>query len=173
MKRNLFIFCLLLSNFCSAQNKIDTAELKKKLILTETQNNNWLDSLKKLPKEAQFSFIMKRMVLDTNVFIPKYFPDGIKPILSTPNKYTGCCKPIVVFAFKKDKKNVLVINDVVNIKIISQLHQIKKEISIDELNIYTGSTATAIYVSRAMGGVIILNISDNKSINLIKSATKI
>jgi len=173
MRNFLFIFCLLLSKVCFGQNKIDTTELKKKLILTEKQNNNWLDSLKKLTKEAQFNFIAERTVLDTNVFIPKYFPDGIKPILSSPNKYTGCCKPIVVFVFKKDKKNSLVINDITNIKIISRLHQVKKEISIDELNIYTGVTATALYGSRAVGGVIILNISDNKSINLIKSATKI
>ena len=176
MKSLLFIFCLLLSKVCSAQNRIDTAELKKKLILTETQNNNWLDSLKKLPKEAQFSFIAERMVLDTNVNFITVYPDRInlKNVIKNENKIIGCCKPIIIFALKKDKnESILIQNDNTNNKIINQLHQVKGEINISEISIYTGATATALYGSRAMGGVIILNISDNKSINLIKNVTKI
>ena len=74
-KKILLLLFLSFSILCFSQ-KVDTAVLKKKLILTEEKNEAWLSLFKSADQLQQINLLKERISLDTNVVLIKIFPDG-------------------------------------------------------------------------------------------------
>ena len=166
---------ILIASYSFGQFSIDSAALKKKLILTDEQNKKWLDSLKTLPPKSQIAFILQRIILDTNVFIRYSYADRIKVdyTLQEKTKFEGCCKPIIileptstVFNFDSKFKKLNLFTEITTLK------QTLSEIIIDEVKILPQSEATAIWGWQAEHGAILLKISNKQSIKLLKKRFK-
>jgi len=169
MKKSFLLAFVFYASVAFGQ-KTESITLKDKLILTEPQNKKWLDSLNRIPLENQFSFIVDRMVLDTNVVEMKLYPHGGKQPIPM-DKFKGVYKPMTIITFGT-KKDMMILNDHFNERKRSNLEaleRIKSKISITELKMLTDAPATAIYGIKGAGGVIFLRIEDAQSWKLLKS----
>ena len=169
--RTLIIILLLYSNYCKGQTTNDTNHVNQKIILTKTQNNKWLDSLKQLSSEKQVELIIERVISDTNVFIRHSYADRIIIDYSVQEKtkYEGCCKPSILiintntyfnFGDKFYKGNISVD--------VPQLCNTLKEIKVDTISVINDVQGRAIWGTDIDNGVIIIKVTDKKSIKLIK-----
>ena len=103
MKHFLLTFLILQSFYIFAQNE--------KLILTESENNLWFESLNSTETlEEKIDLINERLTNDVNVYIEWSFADGITvariPKLDSIRKIRtkGFCKPLYLI---KHKDNVI------------------------------------------------------------------
>jgi hypothetical protein len=160
----LFLLFICSLTFAKAQLP-DTATLKQRLVLTEQQNKNWLDSLKKLNPEEQFSFIIERKVLDTNVVTMKLYPHGRPKITVQPGKFQGGYQPLVIIRTTFNKKQLMI--DRLDNQSSTKLNGLKNKIIPAAIEILTDAIATAIYGIKGAGGVIILTISDKEQWKLL------
>ncbi len=169
MKRSFLLAFVFYSAVVFGQ-KAEHITLKDKLILTEPQNKKWLDSLNIKPIDDQFSFIVDRMVLDTNVVELKLYPHGGRQAIPL-DKFQGVYKPMTIVTFG-GTKDMLILNDHFNERKASNLEalqRIKNKITIAELKMLTDAPATSIYGIKGAGGIIFLRIEDIQSWKLLKS----
>ena len=168
MKRSFLLAFVFYSGMVFGQKK-ERIILKDKLILTEPQNKKWLDSLNKIPLENQFSFIVDRMILDTNVVELKLYPHGGRQQIPV-DKFQGVYKPMTIVTFESNK-DMLILNDYFNERKanLEALKGVKNKIAVAELKMSTDAPATSIYGIKGAGGVIFLRIDDAKSWKLLKS----
>src|SRR6267154_3576002 len=70
------------------------AQSDPNLILTQGQNEKWFQKLEQLDLQKQIEFINKRILADTNIFIP----DNLDRLtIENPDKrVTGFCKPAML-----------------------------------------------------------------------------
>jgi len=169
--RILFLLLFTFSKQCFSQNYSDS--IKHKLTLTKDQNIQWYETLQKLSKSQQAIFISERVISDTNVFIKYGLPDGLKMNYDSiyKTKYEGCCKLIIaiqqipngnVYDFDFTESLMRVTR-----KQVADFNKIITSIQIDEITIDL-NPSLALWGTRAVNGIILLKVSDKKSISLIK-----
>jgi len=161
------------SNYCFGQNYNDSLQLKEKLILTETQNTKWFDSLKILSTSQQLNLIIERLMLDSNVYVMQH-GDRIKlnPKFQS-SKFKGCCKPIIILGGNiMDFKFEDEITYIKAQKKIEKFKQIVNNIIIDNIEVLSKNVAEALFGRDGHDGVIVLNIKDRKSLQFIKEKYK-
>jgi hypothetical protein len=169
--RILILFILLGTKHGYGQDTTDASNLKSDLILTDSQNKKWLDSLKTLPLKNQLEFITQRVISDTNVFIRYGYADGLSVDYSQvkKTKFEGCCKPIIIieptykvfnFDDKFGKPNLS--NE------IKKFKETLDAIIIETVKVLPENEATAIWGSNAANGAILLKVTDKRSIKFLK-----
>ena len=170
MRVILIVWFLIIGNYSFAQINIDTSELKKKLILTEKQNDDWFIKFEGNSKSDKLVLLTERLILDTNlVFQKQYFHSNLRKQDNltnnglTPSKTAGNKILLVVnnYIFSEDYYEPKLIKYLENTK-----HLINK-IIIDDIKVLRGASAAALYGRMGSNGVIFLNSSDNKSIHLV------
>jgi|GEM_PF-2304452 len=168
--KSIFIVIIVLFSFNKSfsQNKFE-----RDLILTNDQNDKWFLNLKSLPKEEKLDFVVKRMVLDTNIYLAK--GNGVYKTIganSIENKFKGCCRPMFLivknkesfeFGYGEGKGHIGNNNNISIVAFAKQLNKIK----VEEIITYTGASAAALYGSKAIGGIVIINIKDDESYKIL------
>ena len=118
------------------------------LIVTQKQNENWFIHLGQIGFKEQVELINRRVLLDTNVFIPnRYTADNLNGRLS------GYCKPILVaggipFYIKNKTKAG-------HIARLTELLTVK---TIKSIEIVSGEKATAIFGSAGECKVLVVTM---------------
>jgi hypothetical protein len=112
------------------------------LILTQEQNANWFIQLEQIELKNQIELINKRILLDTNVFIPpnrtdRYLTDNLNGRLS------GYCKPVIVAGGVP-----IYIENRTKISDIKRLTDLLNLKTINSIEIISGDKAKAIYGSK-------------------------
>ena len=131
----------------------------EKLILTNEQNNKWLDSLKILPLEKKLTTIKERLLADTNVFVKQSYPDRIKVIDSLGDRVYGDSKPTLIiggYAIIIDNKTKT--SKVINLTKLLTMKFIKtiKVLSPND------PAASALYGSASLSGIIVMTLTKKK-----------
>ena len=90
MKKTLLFSCFFLGLFLTAIGQTDN------LILTNKQNEDWVDSLSKLSLDKKLTMINERVLNDTNVFVRHFYSDRIKAEERPSNKVYGDGKPVMI-----------------------------------------------------------------------------
>jgi hypothetical protein len=135
------------------------------LILSENQNKQWINHIDTLSISAKIDAIIKRMYLDTNIYV-RTKGDVIKYDSSFKiHKEIGCCKPIVSvngkileFYYFKTLRSYLITNT--NLKAFIDFLKLATVYSIDVLD---SEKAQQIYGDYGDGGAILIKITDRKS----------
>jgi hypothetical protein len=87
MKVLIFTIYSFLTISLYAQNQAD-------LILIQEQNEKWFETLEQLSLPNQIDFLNKRLMADTNIFVPSNL-DRVH-VDKLDNRQVGFCKPIIV-----------------------------------------------------------------------------
>jgi TonB-dependent SusC/RagA subfamily outer membrane receptor len=154
------ILILSLSTTLTAQSEVDS------LVLTKEQNDKWILKLEKEIKVKQLDLIKKRLLLDTNIYIPIYYADRIKfdNEKAKGKRTEGLGRPLLVF----NGQYSAYIDNVTKSKSIVKLTELLTHNKIKSISIMKGSQATALYGSRAACGVIILTTMNKRIFKQIK-----
>lgn len=69
------------------------------LIITQEQNEQWLDKLERENLEGKVAMIRKRTLLDTAIYVRQSFSDRIKieDQYKNEKRVEGSCRPLLVF----------------------------------------------------------------------------
>ena len=131
----------------------------QKLILTIEQNNKWIDSLKTLTPDKQLTTIKERLLADTNVFVRKFYPDGIKVVDHIGNRVYGDGKPTFIIG----GYSIFIDNKTETNKIVGLTQLLTKEY-IKQISILSGKdpATTAIYGSSGLSGIIVMTLTKEK-----------
>jgi len=153
------ILFLILSIALRAQSPLDS------LVLTKEQNDKWILRLEKETKPKQLGIIKSRILQDTNVYIPQYYPDGIKfdNEKARGKRTNGYAKPLLIF----NGQLFIYINNDTKSKSITKLTEFLTDRNIKQISILKGTTATALYGSRGDCGVILLTTKDKRTLRRI------
>mgnify|MGYP000914759236 CR=1 FL=1 len=169
-----FALHLIISLSSSGQTQDSTEILKRKLILTKEENKQWFESLKQLPIQQKLTYVIERLNLDTSIFVREP-GDRIKlnPKFEA-TKFQGCCKPLILVSgqlinfyfddeasYEKMKKRLSSFKEVIN------------KCKIDGIEILEKQKAQALFGPEGESGAIIINITDKKSIKLLKKQSKL
>ncbi len=129
------------------------------LILTSQQNNNWLHIIKGLPLDKQLTAINKRLLLNTNIFVREFFPDGIKIKNSVGKRVCGAGKPEIIIG-----TDLITIDNNTNSSKIVELTKLISENTIKEIKILDGDDqyTLALYGTSGLNGIIIMTPTKNK-----------
>ena len=129
------------------------------LILTEAQNNLWLDSLSNSALKAKLNLINQRLLNDTAVFVKKSYSDVLKGNYKKGSKVEGYGKPILIISGRyfimenySEPQEIIKLTKLLTLKNVTDISVIKA----------TDPQATAIFGQVAENGVIILTISNKK-----------
>ncbi|SKC73621.1 hypothetical protein [Ohtaekwangia koreensis] len=149
MKSLVTILLLLLSgNVYSQSNNSDT------LIITLDENKQWLTKFEGKDLKDKLTIIRNRILSDTAIYIRQTFADRIR----VEDQYThekrieGTCKPLFILG----NQPIYITNQTSN-KQIENLVELINVHNIKDVRILNDSTAPAIYGSKAICGVIILD----------------
>jgi TonB-dependent SusC/RagA subfamily outer membrane receptor len=158
--RVLLIIILTLSTNLTAQSQVDS------LVLSKDQNDRWIVKLERETKVRQLDLVRKRILSDTNIYVPKYYPDRIKfdNEKAKGKRSEGYCRPLLVF----NAQYYAYIDNGTKEKSIKQLVEFLTDSRIESILIMKDSQATALYGSRATCGVILLTTKDKKTLKRIK-----
>ena len=148
-----------------AQNYQANSSNSTELILSEKQNKQWFNHIDTLSIPAKLDAIIKRLYLDTNIYVQtkgdvfKYDSSFII------QKEIGCCKPIVSvngtileFYYFKTTRSYLITN--ANVIAFSNFLKLATVYSI---NVLDSERAQQIFGEYGDGGAILINIIDRKS----------
>jgi hypothetical protein len=166
MKHFLLTF-LILQSFCSlAQNE--------KLILTESANNLWFESLILTEKlEGKIELINERLTNDVNVYIEWSFSDGITvsrfPKLDSIRKIRtkGFCKPLYLIKYKNDVIAFRIENPI-DSGLTDSVTELISEYNVRNIEIWTDDNRQALYGTSADCGVINLELKKRKAFKAFK-----
>ena len=166
MKHFLLTF-LILQSFCSlAQNE--------KLILTESANNLWFESLISTEKlEGKIELINERLTNDVNVYIEWSFSDGITVSrflkLDSIRKIRtkGFCKPLYLIKYKNDVIAFRIENPI-DSGLTDSVTELISEYNVRNIEIWTDDNRQALYGTSADCGVIILELKKRKAFKAFK-----
>jgi hypothetical protein len=156
------VFLLTISYSISAQQIPD-------LILTKEQNEKWIDELEQMDLDNQLALIRKRILLDTNVFIKRSYPHGIRPANESEigNRTTGYHKPLWIFGGGASLS--LKFGNKTENKAACQLSVFLNEQEVIEIQILRHARAGALYGTRGSeGGVIIFTFESKESLDRIE-----
>lgn len=131
------------------------------LILTEQQNEQWFDRLSKAPLSTQLQLISERLLADTNVFVKKSYPDGIRVQDSLGSRAYGVGSPMLLV------ENVyLGIDNHTDRKKIIKLAQMLHTDAIEAITLMKGTDpqTTALYGSKGWSGVIVMKLKSKKDV---------
>ena len=128
------------------------------LILTKEQSDAWISQLELAPIDAQIDLIRDRILLDTNVYVRSSYPDRIRlQDESEKGKKTAAYRrPFIVINGKCQHYHVNITNSTKR-ESVKQLVELLTAKNIKSVTVHKDDNATAIYGSRAIGGVIILS----------------
>ena len=166
MKHFLLTFLILQSFYIFAQNE--------KLILTESENNLWFESLNSTETlEEKIDLINERLTNDVNVYIEWSFADGITvariPKLDSIRKIRtkGFCKPLYLI---KHKDNVIAfrIENPIDSELTNSVTELITEDDISKVEIWNDDNRQAIYGTSADCGVITLELKKRKVFKAFK-----
>jgi hypothetical protein len=166
MKHFLLTFLILQSFYIFAQNE--------KLILTESENNLWFESLNSTETlEEKIDLINERLTNDVNVYIEWSFADGITvariPKLDSIRKIRtkGFCKPLYLI---KHKDNVIAfrIENPIDSELTNSVTELITENDISKVEICNNDNRQAIYGTSADCGVITLELKKRKVFKAFK-----
>jgi len=131
----------------------------KDLILTQEQNENWFIRLGQIEFKDQVDLIDRRLLLDTNVFIPnRYTRENFNG-----RRLAGFCKPIIVAGGIP-----ILIENTTNTDGIERLTKLLNVKTIKSIQIIDGEKATAIYGSRGECKVLIVTIEKKSTKRKLK-----
>lgn len=135
------------------------------LVLTQAQNEKWFDSLALLPLAWQLQMIKQRLLADTNVFVKRSYPDGIRVKDSLGNRVYGAGKPLLI-----TKKVYLQSDNITDRNKIINLTQLLNMKYIETITLMKGTDpkTTALYGSNAMNGVIFIKTKKKSAEKLFK-----
>ena len=85
----LATFALILTIFVS------NGQVSNDLVLTKEGNEDWLETILKLPSGEKFEFLKARLLADTNVYLPETHPDKSFEKSIDEGKVQGTSKPKV------------------------------------------------------------------------------
>ena len=166
MKHFLLTF-LILQSFCIfAQNE--------KLILTESGNNLWFESLNSTETlEEKIDLINERLTNDVNVYIEWSFADGITvariPKLDSIRKIRtkGFCKPLYLIKYK-DNVIAFRIENPIDSELTDSVTELITENNISNVEIWTDDKRQVLYGTSADCGVITLELKKRKVFKAFK-----
>ncbi|WP_222982082.1 hypothetical protein [Flagellimonas meishanensis] len=166
MKNYLFTFLILQSIYSLAQNE--------KLILTESANNLWFESLNSIETlEGKIKLINERLTNDVNVYVEWSFSDGIAvsrfPKLDSIRKIRskGFCKPLYLVKYKDDVIAFRIENPI-NSELTDSVTELIPENNIRNVIIWTDDKRQALYGTSADCGVIMLELKKKKVFKAFK-----
>ena len=165
--KNFLLTFLILKSICSlAQNE--------KLILTESANNLWFESLKTTEiLEEKIESINERLTNDVNVYIEWSFSDGITvsrfPKLDSISKIRtkGFCKPLYLVKYKNDVIAFRIENPI-NSELTDSVTELISENNICNVEIWTDDKRQALQLRSANCGVIMLELKKRKVFKAFK-----
>ena len=130
-----------------------------KLILTTEENEKWISQVEQTSFDNQLKLIRERVVADTNVYVRSSAPDRIKIGDESLNgkKKEATTRPLIIFSGKCKFLTPNINNRTDNKSIVLLASSITTD-KIQDIRIIKGSEASAIYGSRAIGGVFILTV---------------
>jgi hypothetical protein len=172
----LQLICIVITSSAFAQ--------QQNLILTQQQNEKWLDSLKKSTLDNQLTLLRERLLSDTNVYVARHYADRIIISENRGTRVEGDGKPIVVAGYFNDrqkfiadtlifwdsKKEYVFIpdNSFPSKKIVSLTKLIStRDIVQVKVNKYSASLA-ALYGSASVNGIIELALNDKSYLRKFK-----
>jgi hypothetical protein len=139
-------------------------------VLTEEQNNEWINSLMVADLQESLDIIKQRIQADSDVFyISTRNPHG-KDRVEQGYHEQSYCRPLYVF-FSEGKKPVFIKPNPDN-AMVNKLQKFLKPGNIAEVEIENGTRALAIYGSRASCGVIKMQIRDEKDYTRLEDLLK-
>ena len=144
----------------TAQSGVDS------LVLTKEQNDRWILKLEKEIKRDQLDLIKKRILLDTNIYISKYYADRIKfdNEKAKKNRTEGYERPLLIF----NGQYAAYIDNGTKSKSVIKLTELLTDNRIKNISIMKPPQSTVLYGSRASCGVILLTTKDKKTLKQIK-----
>ena len=133
--------------------------------MTDKQNDDWIDSLARLPLDRKLKAINERILNDTNVFLRRSCTDGIKATEETGNKVYGESKP----TFAVNETPLVMDNMTPNNKVVA-LTQLLNTNNIEDIIIYRGTdkSTLALFGTNGRHGVIIMKLTNKKYISKFK-----
>lgn len=133
------------------------------LILTKAQSDAWISRLEVAPVDAQLDLIRNRILLDTNVYVRSRYPDRIRLQNESANgkKLEAYSRPFIVINGKCQHQHVNITNSTKR-ESVKQLVELVTGKNIKLVTVHKDDNATAIYGSRAIGGVIILSAKNRR-----------
>jgi hypothetical protein len=161
MKSLVTILLLLLSgNVNSQSNNSDT------LIITLDENKQWLTKFEGKDLKDKLTIIRNRILSDTAIYIRRTFADRIRveDQYANEKRIKGSCKPLFILG----NQPINITNQTSN-KQIENLVELINVHNIKDVRILNDSTAPAIYGSKAICGVIILDPKNKKISKKINS----
>ncbi len=166
MKHFLLTFLFLQSICLFAQNE--------KLILTESANNLWFESLNSTETlKEKIGLINERLNNDVNVYIEWSFADGITvsriPKLDSIRKIRakGFCKPLYLIKYK-DNVIAFRIENPIDSELTDSVTELITENNIKNVEIWTDDNRQALYGTSADCGVIMLELKKRKVFKAFK-----
>lgn len=129
------------------------------LILTAEQNEIWISKVQNAPLEKQLELIRNRILSDTNVYVRTYASDRILVRDESQNskKKQSFGRPLIILGGQCEHFSPNINNKTDNSS-IELLASFLTPDNIEEITILTDYKATALYGSRAVGGVFILAV---------------
>lgn len=141
-------FSLLTIVLCG-QNKDD-------LVLTQEQNDKWFETFGQLSLEKQIETLNKRLLADTNIFIPNNFELLEKVQLN--GRQVGYCKPLMVAGGVQ-----LSIENRTSPEDIQHLTSLLTTRTVKKIEAIKGNQATALFGSRGTCNGIIITIKGRRT----------
>lgn len=129
---------------------------KPDLILTQEQNDKWFEAFEQLSLQNQIDFLHKRLLADTNMFVPTNF-DRLETV-QLKGRQVGFCKPIIVaggveISIENRTKPV-------DVRHLTSLLTAK---TVERIEIVKGDQATALFGSRGICKGIIISINGKRT----------
>ena len=135
------------------------------LILTNKQNDEWVDSLSKLTLDKKLTMLNERILNDTNVFVRQSYPDRIKAVEKPSNRVYGDGKPTIIV----NQNAVIIDNKTPNSKVVA-LTQLLNTKNIADIKILKGTEqeTLAVYGSNGRSGIILMTLANKEIITKFK-----
>jgi hypothetical protein len=146
---------LLITTF-SLLTTVLLGQIKDDLVLTQEQNDNWFGSFEQLGLDKQIEFLNRRILADTNIFVPTNFELLEKVQLN--GRQVGFCKPLMVAGeVQISTENRTRTEDVKHLTSLLTTRTVKK------IEVVKGNKATALLGSRGACNGIIITIKGRRT----------
>lgn len=137
-----------------AQNQAD-------LILTQEQNDHWFETLEQLSLQNQIDFLNKRLLTDTNIFIPNRL-DRIQGD-KLAGRQAGFCKPIIVAGGTAISiGNRTLPNDII------QLTSLLNSSTVKKIEVIKGDEATGLFGSQGVCKGLLITVNKKRTKRKLK-----
>jgi hypothetical protein len=131
-------------------------QTKDNLVLTQEQNDKWFESFGQLKLDKQLEALNKRLLADTNIFVPTNFELLEKVQLN--GRQVGFCKPLMVAGGVQ-----ISIENRTRTEEVKQLTSLLTTRTVKKIEVITGDKATALLGSRGVCNGIIITIMGKRT----------